>query len=98
MAAHLPPGRPREQFVGFAPLTEPVLESDPAIAAMTTCDLDGAPVFCRGPAKAAPLLLIGGQGTRVPLWLGSAVPASGLLFALPTPPGQGGPATRELAR
>lgn len=98
MAAHLRPGFPMERFVGFAPPTEPVLEADPAIAAMTTCDLDGGPVFCRGPAKAVRLFPIGGQGTRVPLWLGAAVPAFGILVALPTPPGQGGPATRELAR
>lgn len=41
----------------------------------------------------AQLFLIGGQETEVLPWLGSAVLSFGILFALPTPPGQGGSAT-----
>ena len=51
-----------------------------------------------GPMIVAQLFLIGGQEAQVLLWLGSAVLAFGILFALPSPPGQGGPAAREIAR
>ncbi len=53
MEAYLRPGLPLKQFVGFARLTEPILESDPAVAAMTTFDFNGAPVFSSGSATAA---------------------------------------------
>ncbi len=52
MEAYLRPGLPLKQFVGFATLTEPILESDPAVAAMTTFDFNGAPVFSSGEATA----------------------------------------------
>ena len=51
-----------------------------------------------GPMIVAQLFLIGGQGTQVLLWMGSAVLAFGILFALPSSPGQAGTATREIAR
>ena len=52
MEAYLRPGLPLKQFVGFATLTEPILESDPAVAAMTTFDFNGVPVFSSGSATA----------------------------------------------
>ena len=48
MEAYLRPGLPLKQFVGFATLTEPILEADPAIAAMTTFDRNGEQVFGSG--------------------------------------------------
>ena len=48
MEAYLRPGLPLKQFVGFANLTEPILASDPAVAAMTTFDRSGDTVFESG--------------------------------------------------
>ncbi|MDH3792836.1 MAG: hypothetical protein OES41_13940, partial [Rhodospirillales bacterium] len=48
MATFLRPGLPMRQFVGFATLTEPILASDQAIAAMTAFDRRGHPIFVSG--------------------------------------------------
>jgi predicted MFS family arabinose efflux permease len=48
METFLRPGLPMRQFVGFATLTEPILASDQAIAAMTAFDRHGQPVFVSG--------------------------------------------------
>jgi predicted MFS family arabinose efflux permease len=48
MQTFLRPGLPMRQFVGFANLTEPILASDQAIAALTAFDRNGRPIFVSG--------------------------------------------------
>jgi len=55
MEIFLRPGLPMKQFVGFARLTESILDSDDSIAAMTAFDRSGRPVFESG-AKSISLL------------------------------------------
>ncbi len=55
MEIFLRPGLPMKQFVGFATLTEPILNSDNTIAGMTAFDRSGRPVFASG-TKSIPLL------------------------------------------